>query len=648
MSARLATVAIIVKFRARILCGFRRGSMSQINERIALAGLTFTRDTIEQNIPRRFEEVAAFFPHRRALTGNQQSWTYEALNREANRIAHAVRVNTILGIGCVAFLVDQSPEMVIAMLGILKAAKIYLGIHPGMPAAAQTEIIKDAVPDLLLTTAAWAERASRIAHGVCEILILEDVDERYPADNLELPIQPDAPSTLFYTSGTTGQPKGVVKSHRAVMHRVWLATLHDEIVPEDRQSLLTHCAFSASESDMFGVLLQGGTLCVLDVASQSIASFRSWIDEEGITLLHPPVLLFRGLLRTLEGSGLFPTVRLVALAGDVVVPADLHKWRTHFCSGCVLMHRFSTTETALLTVARFDSNTVVDPGFVTAGRPVDDKELVVVSELGQPIPAQEAGELVVRSRYLADGYWRHSEETVAAFQSAADGSGVRVYRTGDLVRFLPDGNIVFVGRRKHLAKIRGFRVDAREVESVLLDLEEVSGAAVIVHREKEQDRLWAFIVINPEFGFDGRRLRERLRAYLPDWKIPSNFRAIPALPTTLNGKVDRQLLASLAKASGRSSQTPEEDSDAASSVEDEVADIWQATLRVGRLARDDNFLELGGDSISAMMILNAIERRFQIRLTIANFFQHHTVRRLANHLQEILAGNGTGAPVREP
>ena len=192
-------------------------------------------------MPARFEKVATVFPDRPALSGNGQRWTYAALNRRANRIAHAIRAQTSPGIGCVALLVDQSPEMVIATLGVLKAAKIYLGIHPGMPAAAQNAILRDAAPDLVLASGALAERARQVAAGLCPILILEETDKRDVEENPQIAIRPEDPSTIFYTSGTTGHPKGVVKSHRPVMHRVWLSAQHDRIVPEDRQSLLTHC-----------------------------------------------------------------------------------------------------------------------------------------------------------------------------------------------------------------------------------------------------------------------------------------------------------------------------------------------------------------------------------------------------------------------
>ncbi len=283
-------------------------------EAALLSSLPFKRTDIEQTIPERFEQVVCRFPNRIALAGQGRRWTYQDLNRQANRIAHAIRERSHPGVGCVPYLLDHSPEMVIATLAVLKAGKTYLAIHPGMPATGQAEIVRDVVPELILTTAAFESRARELAAGTCSILKLDEIDAGVPEESPQIEICPQDPSTIFYTSGTTGQPKGVMKSHRAVLHRVWLSVQHDAITPTDRQSLLTHCSFSASESDMFGALLHGATLCVFDFASEGLTAFREWLEEEQITLLHPPVLLFRRFLSTLEGENLVP-LRKVSGAG---------------------------------------------------------------------------------------------------------------------------------------------------------------------------------------------------------------------------------------------------------------------------------------------------------------------------------------------
>ena len=514
-------------------------------------GLPFTRADIEQTIPARFEAVARRFAGRLALTGGGRRWTYGELNGQANRIAHAIRGRTPRGAGSVAYLLGQSPEMVIATLSVLKAGKTYIAIHPRMPLEAQAEIMRDIAPELLLTTADLEPRARELAAGACDVLTLGAIDERYPDGDPPVVTRPEDPSTIFYTSGTTRHAKGVVKSHRAVLHRVWLSTQYDAITPADRQSLLTHCSFSASESDMFGALLQGASVHVFDIVSKGLAAFREWLEEEGLTLLHPPVLFFRRFLATLEGEALFPSVRIVALAGDVVLPADLQAWQRHFSPSCILLHRFSITETALLTVARFDHRTAIDRDFVDAGRPVPDKALVLVNDAGEPVARGETGELVVRSAYLADGYWRRPAETAAAFRTVDATTGERAYHTGDLGRFLDDGCFVFLGRRDHQVKIRGYRVDTREVEAALLQLDDVGEAAVVAKRQDGEARLVAFVVPKPGARWDPVALRARLRAQLPEWKVPARFEAVAALPATATGKVDRQRLVALARQADR-------------------------------------------------------------------------------------------------
>ena len=172
-----------------------------------------------------------------------------------------------------AFLLDHSPEMVIATLAVLKAGKVYLAIHPGTPSCSTAGYSSGCEARTDADNRALESRAREVAAGVCAILRLDDIDEHYSEANPHALAKPHDPSTIFYTSGTTGQPKGVVKSHRAVLHRAWLSAQHDAIAPGDRQSLLTYCSFAASESDMFGALLNGATLCVFDIASEGLAAF---------------------------------------------------------------------------------------------------------------------------------------------------------------------------------------------------------------------------------------------------------------------------------------------------------------------------------------------------------------------------------------
>lgn len=507
-----------------------------------VCAIPFDRAELEQSIVARFEKVAARCASQTALCGNGEEWTYDELERRSNQVARAILDRTSPGIGCVAYLVDHSPNMVICALGALKAAKAYLCLHPTLPAAAQRDVVRDAAPDLLLTDAYHETAARSLAGDERPTILLEEIDSRYSAAPLGLKIDPSDPAVIFYTSGSTGRPKGVVKSHRTLLHRAWLCAQYDSINTTDRQSLLTYCSFASSEADCFGALLNGAALESFDIASRGFAGLQDWIDERHITLLHPPVVLFRRYLSKLEGSGLHPSVRLVALAGETVTASDLELWRHHFAASCALRHRFSSTEAGHIAVACVEPFASPTPGVVPLARPVEDKVLSVIDEAGCTVEEGDIGELVVRSAFLADGYWRREQESAEQFRIDANDPNQHLFRTGDMVRLVDDKGLEFLGRRDTQVKINGYRVEMPEIEHALLSLPGVKEAAVIAEPRLGANALISFVVMKQGESFQPEALRRALRSVLPQWKVPAYIYPIEALPLTLTGKIDRQLL----------------------------------------------------------------------------------------------------------
>jgi amino acid adenylation domain-containing protein len=503
--------------------------------------IAFDRTELEQSIVARFQKVAARFPSRIALAGNGEAWTYAELDRRTNQVARAIVNRASPERGCIAFLADHSPNMVICALAALKAGRAYLCLHPGVPLSARRDIVRDAAPELLLTDAANRRAARDLAGERLAVILLDEIDSG-AHDGFELTISARDPAAIFYTSGSSGRPKGVVKSHRAVLHRAWLCAEYDGVGPGDRQSLLTYCSFAASEADCFGALLNGATLELFNAASLGFINFRYWIDEQQITLLHPPVLLFRRYLSILNGSGLHPSVRLLALAGDTVAPSDLRQWRQHFTPRCALRHRFSSTEAGHIAVGIIEPGQPLPPGDVQTVRAVADKNLSVLGEDGSQIEEGETGELVVCSEFLADGYWRRERDTRERFRPVPNHPRQREFHTGDMVRLIGEDSFEFQFRRDNQVKIRGFRVEIREIEEALLTLPSVQEAAVVAEPYFGANVLISFVVMRSGEAFRTDALRLALRSVLPQWKIPAYIFQMESLPLTPSGKVDKQVL----------------------------------------------------------------------------------------------------------
>ncbi|HEX9982921.1 MAG TPA: thioesterase domain-containing protein, partial [Thermoanaerobaculia bacterium] len=312
----------------------------------------------------------------------------------------------------------------------------------------------------------------------------------------------------------------------------------------------------------------------------------------------------------------------------------LWKWQQHCSRECVVLHRFSITETALLSVSRFAGRGDLTGTILEAGRPVPDKTLRLIDEDGVPVAPGDTGELLVQSDYLADGYWNRPEETAAAFTIDPD-SGQRIYRTGDLGRFAHDGTFVFLGRRDDQVKIRGYRVELREIDAALMQLEGVSEAACIARKAEGEQRLWAFLVWKDGRASAPAVIRARLRDLLPEWKIPDEFHSVAALPTTLTGKVDRKSLRELAAPTGSRAPRTDDFDDVdtgTNSYQQTILDVWSRVLG-RRVDADAAFLDdLGGSSLDALEIVNEISRVTGRRLPLSVLLELNTVRKMSGYL----------------
>ena len=587
----------------------------------------FDRAEIEQAIGARFEAQVGRGPDRLAVKMGAEARSYRALDAAANRVAHALLDWLGAGNEPVALLLQQSVGQIESVLGALKAGKIYVPLDPAQPPARLAEAIEDSDTRLVLTAAAHVDLGRRVAPGrqVVEIETAAAAPDRRPG----LTVSPDAGAYIFYTSGSTGRPKGVLDTHRNVLHNVMRYTNTLHLGPGDRLTLLQGPSFSGAVSSLFGALLNGATSLPFDVPREGANRIAAWLAAEAITVYHSVPALFREVAA--HGSAL-PALRIVRLEGDQASVRDLETFQRHFPRDCVLVNGLGATECGLVRQFFFTPGHPLPARVAPIGEPVADMEIVLLAEGGGPVPEGQTGEIAVRSRYLAAGYWRRPDLTAQRFLDDPERPGTRLYRTGDVGRFQPGGVLEHLGRVDGLAKIRGQRVEAAEVESALLAVPGVAAAAVTVREDTPGEaRLVAYLVPAATPPPSPTELRQALAGRLPDVMVPSAFVPLARLPLDGNGKVDRRALPPPPARSGLPVTAVAPPRDA---IEYTLVGIWEDVLGVRPVGIRDDFFDLAGHSLLAARMAEAVERASGRPVPLTTLFEAPTIERLAHVLRD--------------
>ena len=585
----------------------------------------FDRAEIEQAIGARFEARVGRGPDRLAVKMGAEVRSYRALDAAANRVAHVLLDRLGAGNEPVALLLPQSVGQIESVLGALKAGKIYVPLDPSQPPARLAEAIGDSDARLVLTAAAHVDLARRVAPGrqVVEIETAAAAPDRRPG----LTVSPDAGAYIFYTSGSTGRPKGVLDTHRNVLHNVMRYTNTLHLGSGDRLTLLQGPSFSGAVSSLFGALLNGAASFPFDVPRGGANRIAAWLADEAITVYHSVPVLFREVV---ANRSALPALRIVRLEGDQASVRDLEAFQRHFSRDCVLVNGLGATECGLVRQFFFTPGHPLPVRVAPIGEPVVDMEIVLLAEGGGPVPEGQTGEIAVRSRYLAAGYWRRPDLTAERFRDDPERPGTRLYRTGDVGRFQPGGVLEHLGRVDGLAKIRGQRVEAAEVESALLAVPGVAAAAVTVREDTPGEaRLVAYLVPAATPLPSPTELRQALAGRLPDFMVPSAFVPLDRLPLDDNGKVDRRALPPPARSGWRiTAVAPPRDA-----IEYTLVGIWEDVLGVRPVGIGDDFFDLGGHSLLAARMAEAVERASGRPVPLTTLFEAPTIERLAHVLR---------------
>lgn len=599
--------------------------------------IAFAPDELEQSLPDRFEQTVSRQPSRLAIKEGVRELTYDCLNRAANRLAHAILAKRGDAPEPVVLMLEHGTPAIVGVLGALKAGKLYVPLDPLCPAARVSYIFQDAKARLVIG-AGRSDPCSREAGVQGDAMIwLDDLGDAAPEDNPVLVLSPDRLAAIFYTSGSTGQPKGVAFSHRNLLHcaKQHINTCH--VSCADRTTLLFPYMFSWSTSDIFGVLLSGGSLFPYNVARHGTASLGCLIEEEQITIAQCAATVFRNFAEALPADKRLPHLRLLSIGGEPIRRRDVELFRAHFSPQCLLKLGFGMTEAAgCATAIYLGPTTPLDGEIMPAGYPTDDLELTLQDSDGGVVPRGQVGEIVLRSRYLSQGYWGRPELNSQRFGGDPAGDGVRILRTGDLGRMGPDGCLYHLGRGDSQLKVRGQRVEAQEVERRLCETDGVANAAVTVRPDASgENRLVAYVVAQGSPAPTVSRLRRELSVSLPEHMVPSAFVFLDKLPLMPSGKVDRQTLPELGMSRPAldtpliAPRTP---------IEEVIAGLWSQVLGVSPIGVQDSFFDLGGHSLAVTRLASRLLERFDVELPFKTLFAGPTVEKQALAMIEAIAG----------
>ncbi|MGB4895835.1 MAG: amino acid adenylation domain-containing protein, partial [Nitrospira sp.] len=608
----------------------------------------------DRSFATRFEAQVRRNPQAVAVTCDDRSLTYEALNRRANRLADRLRTAGIDPDSIVALLDERGPELLTMIVGCFKAGAAYLPLDPHHPVARIARLLELSRVAVVVTShrlKAHLDQALSVMPAASRplVLTLDDLcSEQGCDDDRPVPSRMDQLAYVIYTSGSTGVPKGAMVTLGGMLNNMESKLTSLSIGPTDVIAQTASQCFDISVWQFLTALLCGArTHIVSDELVREPSRLLGHLDEAGVTIYEAVPAVLQALLDAgdrSESQRRFSHLRWVLPTGEALPPALCRRWFERH-PNIPLMNAYGPAECADdVAVHPILAPPPEDAVRVPIGRAIQHLRLYILNRFFAPVPVGVSGELCIGGVGVGRGYVEDRLRTAQAFvpDPFSNEPGARLYRTGDLARYRLDGTIEYVGRMDHQVKVRGFRIELGEIESCLTDQDEVREAAVIVREDRPGERrLAAYVVPQDGQSIDSERLRTALQTQLPEYMVPSIFLTLDALPRTPNGKVDRKALPApdLDGAGGSTYVAPR------SVTEELLAGIWADILGLERVGVRDHFFELGGHSLLATQVVSRIRSAFQIELPLRAAFECPTVADLAATVDRVRAeGNGRQVP----
>ena len=573
----------------------------------------------DQCIHQLFESQAATTPEQIALVHGARKITYREVNEQANQLAHLLQKRGIRPETLVAVCMDRSPEVVIAMLAILKAGGAFVSLDANFPPERLNFVLQDTDAQIVITKQAFVDRFGKSRVEVIPINTRWNEVSLESMSNPESAIKSENLLYVVYTSGSTGNPKGILVTHRSFVNYALGMVQTFEVSSLDRRLQFASLNSESFISEVFFTFLAGATL-VLRPAQDfaSIAEYLQFLEENSITITVLPSVFWHEWVTSMSEEDVFvPSSLRCLITGMDKVRADLlAEWKQKIGGRIRWFNGYGPAETTCLaTVYEADFSADNHLSSVPIGRPLANTTIYLLDQYLNPVPIGVPGELYIGGHGVARGYLNLPELTAERFLSDmfSDEPQGRLYRTGDLACYLPDGNIQFLGRIDHQVKIRGFRVEPGEVETVLRQHPVVQEAVVMAREDEPNDkRLVAYVVAAPNAPASINELRSFLREKLPHYMIPSAFVFVETLPLASSGKVNLQAL-------------PKPDPTALgleaafvaprTEIEVALAEIWTQVLGIERIGVYDNFFDLGGHSLLSLKMIHRVEKELGVQVS---------------------------------
>jgi amino acid adenylation domain-containing protein len=623
-------LAHILKHPDEQLAGF--SFLSANERRLILEEWNDTARTWSEIFPLhgRFERWARNVPDATAVIFRQSALSYEELDRRANIVARLLRRQRVDRGSIIGICLPRSLEMVVGLFAILKAGGAYMPIDPDFPEERIGYMLADAGATHVLTTAGCLPSLSAFPVNAIALDELAFGDDDECDDEVRaIAVDPGDVAYIIFTSGSTGQPKGVMVSHGAIYNRLqWMQEAYG-LTSSDRVMQKTPFTFDVSVWEFFWPLSEGACLVIAEPDRHKESAYLvDLIKAQRISCMHfVPSMLQLFLNEDLAGCD---SLKRIICSGEALTIEQCR--RLQALPGVKTYNLYGPTEAAV-DVTHWDCDEWHDQYIsVPIGRPIANTQIYILNEQLQPMPIGVAGELFIGGHNLAEGYLNKPELTKKQFIASpfTESAGVRLYKTGDLARFRTDGAIEYIGRIDSQVKLRGVRIELGEIECVLSQYPDVAEAVVVVcHLDDQDDRLVAYIVPErPDEFLDTASIRAFMGKKLPNYMVPSAIITVPRLPLSENGKLDRKSLpAPKPIRVGGSNES-------VSDIERELLGIWQRYLKVDALGTSDDFFAMGGHSILATQMINAVSGHYDLKVPVRLLFENPTVNGLAKALSE--------------